>query len=70
MSAGASDEEFLRARMRLQLHGLEIGQKYHSREFVKLTEHLGASLIRMLDAADFHEVPARARAAVPFLDSF
>ena len=54
--SGRSDEEFLRTRMRLQLHGLEIGQKYHSREFVKLTEHLGASLIRMLDAADFHEV--------------
>ena len=54
--SGRSDEEFLRTLMRLQLHGLDIGQKYHSREFVKLTEHLGASLIRILDAADFHEV--------------
>ena len=52
---GRSDEEFMRTLMRLRLHGLDIGQKYHSREFVKLAEHLGASLIRMLDAADLHE---------------
>ena len=52
--SGRSDAEYVRSLVRLRLHGVATGSKYHSRDFVALVEFLAASVVRVLDADSLH----------------
>ena len=49
----------MRNLKRSELAGLSVGEKYHSSQFIRLVEHLGAASLRMLDSIDIHgKLPA------------
>ena len=56
---GLPDEHVMRNLKRSELAGLSVGEKYHSSQFIRLVEHLGAASLRMLDSIDIHgKLPA------------
>ena len=53
-SAGLTDANLFRCLQRARLRAEDIGDKYHSWEFARLTEWLACRAIRALDAVEFH----------------
>jgi hypothetical protein len=54
-SAGQTDSDWLRSLTRAGLRGEDIGDKYHSREFLELVELLGCRAIKELDSSDLNQ---------------
>ena len=51
-SAGLTDAHYARSLQRYRLRGETIGDKYHSPEFARLTEHLACRTVKALDSVE------------------